>query len=193
MEYEEIKTPRQLLEFMYQNIQYGFVDDEGRVYGSFDMQAFQIGCKTKWRLSSTERLLQVGYGHCFDVTEFERTWFLEHGYEVKTMFITFDCPYKVNFTCHAYLLFHKMNHYCYFDYKRGIYPFSSYEEAILFQKELHIEHNKQQKVSKKDIQYIKIYEYPTPPFNCTDDEFKMHIKLHGKEIMLPKEKTYSLK
>ena len=49
---------------MIKNIKYGFVDDNGKVYGLWDNQEFQEGCQTKWHLSSPERLIKVKYGHC---------------------------------------------------------------------------------------------------------------------------------
>lgn len=52
MEYKDIKTPEQLLKYMIENIKYGFVDDNGKVYGPWDNQKFQEGCQTKWHLSS---------------------------------------------------------------------------------------------------------------------------------------------
>lgn len=64
MEYKDIKTPEQLLKYMIKNIKYGFVDDNGKVYGLWDNQEFQEGCQTKWHLSSPERLMKVKYGHC---------------------------------------------------------------------------------------------------------------------------------
>ncbi len=33
MEYKDIKTPEQLLKYMIENIKYGFLDDNEKVYG----------------------------------------------------------------------------------------------------------------------------------------------------------------
>lgn len=62
----EYKTPEQLLKYMDKNIIFGFVDDDGKVYGSWDIQEFQEGYCTKWHLSSPKRLIKVKYQHCWE-------------------------------------------------------------------------------------------------------------------------------
>jgi len=107
MEYKDTKTPEQLLKYMIENIKYGFVDDNEKAYGPWDNQEFQEGCLTKWHLSSPERLIKVGYGHCWDQVELERDWFKKNNYNFKTLYIWFEFPYNNSYSTHTYLLFEK--------------------------------------------------------------------------------------
>lgn len=69
---------------MNEKLRYGFVDENLKLYGSWNMQEFQECSKTKWHLSSPERLIKVKYGNCFDQVELERVWFKNHNYNFKT-------------------------------------------------------------------------------------------------------------
>lgn len=89
MKYKDVKTPIQLLKYMEENIKYGFVDDNGKQYTPINIEEFQEACKTKYKLSSPQRLLGVKYGHCWDFVELEREWFKNHQYNFKTFYICF--------------------------------------------------------------------------------------------------------
>ncbi len=101
---------------MDENIKYGFVDDNGKEYGLWDNQEFQEGCQTKWHLSSPQRLIKVGYGHCWDQFELERDWFKTHNYNFKTFYIWFELPYDNSYSIHTYLIFENNGKYCYFEH-----------------------------------------------------------------------------
>lgn len=186
MEYKDIKTPEQLLKYMNENIKYGFVDNDGKAYGSWNIQEFQEGCRTKWHLSSPERLIQVGYGHCFDQVELERDWFSKHNYRFKTFYIRFEIPYENTYSVHTYLVYENYGKYYYFEHSdsnnRGIYEFTSYEAALNYQKEKHIEQNKQRNaVDEETLKYLRVYEYDTPIYGCTRYEFIDSILGNAKE------------
>ena len=57
-EYKNIKTPTELLKYM-DNIKYGFTDNEGKNYGSWNEEEFEKEVFNKWFLSSPERLIKV--------------------------------------------------------------------------------------------------------------------------------------
>lgn len=187
MKFEEIKTPEQLLKYMDENINYGFVDNDLKKYGPWDEEEFQEGCRTKWHLSSPTRLIEVGYGHCWDQVELEREWFLSHEYKVKTFYIWFELPYENEYSTHTYLVFENDNKFYYFEHSdfnnRGIYEFRSYEEAIDYQKSKHIETNQKQKlISEEELKHLRIYEYSQPVYGCTMDEFIDHILNSTKKL-----------
>ena len=193
MEYKDIKTPEQLLKYMIENIKYGFLDDNEKVYGLWDNQEFQEGCQTKWRLSSPERLIKVGYGHCWDQVELERDWFKKNNYNFKTLYIWFEFPYNNSYSTHTYLLFEKDGKYHYFEHSDfsniGIHQFETYEEAINYQMEKHIEHNKQTNpVGDEELKHLHIYEYHHPIYGCTMNEFIDYILSNGKEIEIKKQR-----
>ncbi len=187
MGYKDIKTPKQLIEFMTENIKYGLVDEDGNIYGAWNNKEFQEACWTKWKLSSPERLMKVKYGHCLDQVELERNWFLNHGYPLKTFYIGFAFPYDNIYSNHAYLVFEAKGKYYYFehsDYKnRGIHEFPTYENAIQDQKEKYIAHNQQRKsIGPQELQYLYIYEYEQPIYGCTRQEWKEYILKNAKKV-----------
>ena len=187
MEYKDIKTPEQLLKYMDENIKYGFVDDNGKEYGPWDNQEFQESCQTKWHLSSPERLIQSGYGHCWDQVELERDWFKIHNYNFKTFYIWFEFPYENSYSTHTYLVYENYGKYYYFEHSdfnnRGIYEFLSYEDAISYQKEKHIEQNKKRNfINEKIINHLHVYEYDKPVYGCTMSEFIDYILENAKEF-----------
>jgi len=190
MKYCDIKTPEDLLKYMNENIKYGFVDDE-IIYDGKDNQKFQIGCQTKWRLSSPKRLLNVKYGHCFDQVEFERDWFYKNGYNFKTIFIWFEFPYDNKFTTHTYLIYKDDNKWKLFEHSdysnRGIHIFNNEAEAIKFQTNKHIEQNrKYNPIGDEEIKHLKIYEYKMPRYGCNRNEFINNILDNLIEINIQK-------
>ncbi|MBP3634906.1 MAG: hypothetical protein J6J17_00400 [Bacilli bacterium] len=187
MKYNDVKTPEQLLKYMDDNIKYGFVDDSEKEYVPWNNREFQEGCQTKWHLSSPERLIKVGYGHCWDQVELERDWFKTHNYNFKTFFIWFELPYDNSYLTHTYLVFENNGKYYYFEHSdfnnRGIYEFETYQDAINYQKEKHIEHNKQRNpINEEILNCLHIYEYDKPIYGCTMNEFINDILENAKEV-----------
>lgn len=187
MKYNDVKTPEQLLKYMNDNINYGFVDDNEKKYGPWNNQEFQENCQTKWHLSDPKRLIEVGYGHCWDQVELERDWFKTHNYNFKTFYIWFELPYDNSYSTHTYLVFERDKKYYYFEHSdfnnRGIYEFETYQDAIRYQKEKHIENNKQRNsIDDEILNYLRIYEYSEPTYGCTMNEFINDILKNAKEI-----------
>lgn len=187
-QYEEINTPEELLQFM-DNIKYGFTDEEGKNYGSWNEEEFEDNVFTKWHVSSPERLIKVGYGHCFDQVELERDWFTKHGYKVHTYYMMFVLPYENPFSTHTFLIYEKENKYYYFEHSdysnRGIHAFDSLEEALAFEKKHQIEHNqKRNPMTQEEIASLKLYEYQKPKENSTMREFIDTILDTGKETIV---------
>jgi len=94
MKYEEVKTPEELLKFMSENLTYGFTSPDGEIYTPEDDERYKYGVLNLWKLSSPERLVEVGHGYCFDQVELERDWFTKNGYKYRTFFIWFELEYK---------------------------------------------------------------------------------------------------
>lgn len=187
MKYKDVKTPIQLLKYMEENIKYGFVDNSGKQYTPVNMEEFQSACKTKYRLSTPKRLLEVKYGHCFEFVELERDWFKKHNYSFKTFYIMFVLPYDNSYSVHTYLVYESNEKFYYFEYanllNRGIHEFASYEEAIKYQRIKHIEHNKQRNVvGEEELKHLKIYEYKNILYNCSMNDFINDILNNGKVV-----------
>lgn len=187
MTYELIKTPEELLEYMNQNIKYGFVNSNGKIYLTLNTQELQDAYRKEWRLSSPKRLLEVKYGSCWDQVELERDWFSSHGYTYKTLFIWFLFPYENSYSTHTYLIYKENEQWHYFEHSdashRGIYSFKTLKEAIEYQKKLHIKSNRTRNpVGEEEIKRIHIYEFQTPKFGLSMDEYIDNIEKNATEI-----------
>lgn len=173
---------------MDMNTKYGFVDNDGTIYTGNDLE-FQIACRTKWRLSSPEHLLEVGYGHCWDQVELERDWFYKHGYQFKTLFICFELPYDNSYSTHTYLVYKENDKWHYFEHSdfnnRGIHTFDILEDAIAFQRKKHIESNqKRNPVGKYEVECLHIYEYDNCKYGFTMKEFMDYVFEKGAPIKI---------
>ena len=136
--YNLIKTPEELLEFMSNNINYGYLGKNNKVYYFGDVD-FDKDWYDEYVLESKEDILRTGIGNCFDQTELERCWFLENDYEIKTVFVMVNLDYENNYPTHSFLSFKNKdnNGWNYFENadfdNRGIHPFTSFNELIKYQ------------------------------------------------------------
>lgn len=186
MKYEEIKSPEKLLSFM-DIIEYGFVDEDGKKYGSWNEEEFEKNVLTKWRLSSPTELINNGYGHCFDQVELERDWFTKNNYNAKTYYIMFLFDKPNDYSTHTFLIYEDNNkwyifeHSDYFD--RGIHEFNTLNDALIYKMNKHIEYNK--KYNKIDVEILKrlhIFEYNKPNSKITFKEFIDNILDNGTDV-----------
>ena len=71
MNFNGIKSPKELYDFMEDNINYG-VNINNKIY-TWDLDGeFQNICRDEWRLKSSEDIINSHYGICFDQVEIER-------------------------------------------------------------------------------------------------------------------------
>lgn len=166
MEYNQIKTPEELLEFMDKNFSYGYLGKSGKVHYYSDND-FNDVWYSEYVLENTKDILNTKVGNCYDQVEFERDWFIKNGYVVKTYYEIIDLDYENDYPSHSFLVF-KDKYWSWFEYSdfnnRGIHRFDSLEELLDYQK-------------NKYIGYLK-------EFNINDNELK---KLVFKEFNKPKE------
>ena len=193
-QYNNISVPEELMNFMNNYISYGFHGTDGEDYQNDGSRKsndrFQNACQSVYGLSSPEYILKYRLGHCWDQVELERDWFTKHEYEFKTIFIWFQLDYPNTYSCHTYLIYKdkKTQEYCIFEHadynNRGIHRFKTYVDAIKWQKERHIETNRQygNKVDIDEINKIHIYEYVCPGYGITSSEFYDNIIYNAKDI-----------
>ena len=65
--YNNVKNPNELLEFMDKNIKYCIYGTDKVVYDKWDASInseFQKACQTKYELCGSKRLLKYSYGTC---------------------------------------------------------------------------------------------------------------------------------
>ena len=180
--YNNVKNPNELLEFMDKNIKYGIYGTDKVVYDKWDTSInseFQKACQTKYVLCDAKRLLKYGYGICWDQVELERDWFINNDYECKTFFIWFCFSTSNNYVTHTYLVYKdkKTEKYCYFEHSddanKGIKEFDSYKDAILYQMEKHIDCNRNvgNLINEDVLSHLQVYEFEIKKYGCSQREY----------------------
>lgn len=169
MQYNDIKTPQELYQFMKENIIYGFVSDYNYLPYTRDClndnNLYDRLILESYFLQTPQEVLNTKHAICFDQVEFARTWFLNNGYRVYTFFVKGHN--------HCILIYEDNNKFYFFErtLKKiiGIHEFSTLEEAIYFYK------LKESIFCNIDINDIEIYEYDTVVFGCGFLDFCYHI------------------
>ena len=174
-----VKTPEELLDFMSNNINYGYLGKNGRVY-HYDDVDFNLDWYEQYILESKDDILKNLYANCYDQVEFEREWFLNNGYEVKTFFEMVYLDYKNDYNTHAYLLYKDNNEkWCVFenaDYdRRGIFKFDTLNDAIKYQYNAYLDSLKENNITDEDINKIIIREFDKPKEHISTDEYLDHV------------------
>ena len=135
MDFQNIKTPKQLLIFMNKNISYGFKDQDNNIYSNPSIEEWKK-YGDKYIVQTGKEVSETKVGTCWDQVELERIWFKKHNYKFKTVFIWFELNYEHNYPTHTFLLFQKDNKWYWFENAfeayRGIHEFNSYKEALDF-------------------------------------------------------------
>ena len=183
LEFNEITNPKELYNFIKNNIQYG-IKNNNVIYQNDDIN----NNLDKWHLNTNLDLLDNKYGLCFDYVELERTWFLNNNYEYKTIFLIFALDYENNYSTHTTLLFKQNNKWYNFEianyYNQGIHEYNSYEEALTDIKNNHLKYNEMigNPINKDITDTLKVFEYSNPNKNYNFNDYLEYIINNGKEI-----------
>lgn len=185
MKYEEVNTPEELLEFMCDNFSYG-INVNNKIYDMSNKKEFNEIFSKYWTFNKSN-LLETKYGVCWDFVELERDWFKSHNYNFETIFIWFEFDYPNTYSTHTYLIYEDNGYFNLFEYSdtssRGIHKFNTREEAIKYQKQIHIKHNKENNlVGNEEIKHIHIYSYGYVPEGVNKSEYIDYILDHSKEV-----------
>ncbi|MBQ8132008.1 MAG: hypothetical protein IJ193_05920 [Bacilli bacterium] len=175
----EIKTPEELLHFMSNNINYGYLGKNGRVY-HYDDVDFNSDWFEQYILESPEELFKNLYGNCWDQVEFERDWFLKNGYTIETIYEMVQLDYDNEYPTHSFLIYKDRDgDWCWFENSdfnnRGIHKFSSYEELLNYQYKKYIEFLKTFKITKEEIKKIIVTKFDKPKEGITAKEYLEHV------------------
>ena len=175
---EKVNTPQELLKFMSGNIKYGYLGKDGTIhrYGDLD---FDDKWYEEYVLESYDELKKNLYGNCWDQVEFERKWFQNNGYEIKTIYEMVLVDYKNPYPTHSYLIFKdKNNKWSWFENadfnNRGIHTFNSIKELIKYQRNKYIDYLKEFKIKDKEIEKIIITEFKKPKSGISAEEYLNH-------------------
>ncbi|OGF24869.1 hypothetical protein A2331_03325 [Candidatus Falkowbacteria bacterium RIFOXYB2_FULL_34_18] len=177
-EFKKIKNPEELLSFMKDNINYGFVGKNSKKIftSNKDMDAGW----DEYYLQSPRELLESKHGVCWDSTELERCWFLEHGYKPRVFFMMFEKEEGSDLPTHTFLTFNHNNKWYWFEHSfgnyRGIHEYGSFEDLINdVKKKKYEEAVKKHKAKVEDWECLKYYEYENPRYGSNPKEFVSNI------------------
>lgn len=177
VEYEEIKTPEQLLEWMSQ-INYGY-QGKTRLH-KFDEPDFDEVWFEEYLLEKPAELIKTKTGNCWDQTELERDWFERHNYKLKTIYEMVNLPYENPYPTHSFLIYQdKDNTWNWFensDYEnRGIHKFQSLDELLDYQLTIYKESLVTFNITAEELEKIVIKEYQKPKSHSTAAEYIEHV------------------
>ena len=189
----KIKNPQELLDFMSNNINYGYLGKDGRVYNYTDPDFEQEWFK-EYILETHEQVLENLSGNCWDQVEFERAWFLENNYEIKTIYEMVLLDYDNDYPSHSFLTYKENNNWYWFENadfnNRGIHKFNSFEELINYQYKKHLELLNTFNITDEEIEKIIITEFTKPKENSTAHEYLEHV-INSKQL-IDKKRVFNL-
>lgn len=169
-EYDDINRPEELLNFMVQNFNYGYLSNDGNLHYPSDSD-FDSSWFTTYILQSNEDLLKSKVGNCFDAVEFERSWFKKHNYEFVTIFEMVKLNYFNNYPMHTFLIYKSDNKWHYFEWadyaNRGIHTFESLEDALDYQYKKYLKRLKSLNITNQEIEKIIRTCFSEPPSKCS--------------------------
>lgn len=185
MEFQDIKKPEDLLDFMSSNITYGFVGKNGKIYTNPASDEWNDWYK-ECLVQTGDEVLDTKVGTCWDQVELERIWFEKNNFEFKTFFIWFEKYNGDDYPSHTFLIYKSNNKYYWFENSfgiyRGIHEFNGEIDAINEVIKNHLEYAKSIGVATDDDKnYIKHYEYSRLIRPLNVDEYINHV-VHNKDI-----------
>lgn len=163
MLYDEVRTEKELMLFLDENIKYGFINQNNEVLLDSSDDNFQKICMEQWRLRDVFEIIKSGVGHCYDQVEIERDWFSKHNFEFKTIWISaYQKDIENSGFSHSYLIYFDKQKWNLFEHSdftnKGFFSFKTFEEAVKFQ-------------AMKQIQYAENQMKPKVKYDTFITEF----------------------
>ena len=152
LKFEDIKTPRGLMDYMNINIKYGWIDKQGNKHLN-NLKGF----RENYRISSLDEIINTGLGTCIEQAKMMKEFFDKNGYENK-LFCHRSYETEENFDkevkMHCIMLFKDNDTWYHFEHsnasKRGIHKYNSVEEALENITRWHKEHGDIRKLTEID-------------------------------------------
>jgi hypothetical protein len=178
-EFERITGPEELLSFMKEKINYGFVGKNKKVY-AHDNEKMNTDFEAEYYLQSPEELLESGQGVCWDSVELERRWFLEHSFKPEVYFMMYAKEGGTDLPTHTFLVFEKDNKWHWFEHsfgdQRGIHEYASRGELLDDVKKKHHDYAVQNRgATNEDFARLRVMAYEKPDFGSSPQEFISNI------------------
>lgn len=153
----DLKSPEELLEFMNENIRYGWLDDNNNEHIDTMKQFRKL-----YRTLSLDEMLTNKLGTCIEQTYLEIIVMENLGIEYKAYCLRSyeDDPRIVEPKMHCFLIYNKDNKWYHFEHSnpdvRGIHEYKTYEETMRDILEYY-----QKRDKGKTRQLLEIKEVPT--------------------------------
>lgn len=175
-----IQTPNELLEYMSQNIIYGFIGKNGKKYTDMFSEEWN-DWYSECFVQNGEEVLESKIGTCWDQVELERLWFEKKGYTIHTFFMWFEVNKENNYPTHTFLIYESNDKYYWFENafeaERGIHEFNSLDEAIECVKAKQVAYvkNNVPNISLEDLEKLVVYVYSKPAYHLGVEEYLEHV------------------
>ena len=168
-EYNNINTPEELFDFMNNNIKYGFLGSDNKVY--FDDSDWL----DKFVLQSIDDILSTKVGNCFDQVELERDWFNKHNYKFNIYFQRIEVDYTNPYPMHTFLVYENNNKYYWFENawsdNKGIHEFDNLEDLFKDVYDKSINLYKNYNISDEEMEKYSLYILEKPIYHSSALEY----------------------
>ncbi len=169
MTFDDIKEPRELMDFMNINIEYGWIDK----YGEKHVNNLK-GFRENYRISPINEILETGLGTCIEQVKLTKFFFDKVGLENKLYCYRSyekEAKFEKDIRMHCFILFRYNDTWYHFEHSnrpnRGIHKFASVEKAIEEITSGYEEENVRKLTEIKNIpDYLTFQE-----FNCYVNEY----------------------
>jgi len=178
-EYNELKTPEELYEYMCDNFEYGYLDKDNNIHHYDDPNYDDLDWYNIYMLENEKDILESSVGTCFDMTELERDFLERNGYKVYTYFemilLDYDNPYPM----HSFLVYEDNNKYCYFefsDYKnRGIHKYDNIIELLNDARIRFMRNQEEYDIKEEEKSKYIINQFEKVKEHASEEEYINHV------------------
>jgi hypothetical protein len=196
--FEKNKTPKDLLKYLRDNLEYGFVGKNYRKLHTPGDNDWNEAFLTEYYLQTSAELLKSKHGVCWDSVEIERDWFSRHNYEFKTFYLGFKKEADNDLPTHTFLAYKFNDKWFWFEQSfadhAGIHEYNDLLDLIKDVARQHFDYAiKDRGAVAEDFKYLKYCEYEKPAHGCSAEEFvsnivEKHSPIDIEEMQGPYEK-----
>ena len=185
-DYYELKTPEELMDYMQDNFEYGYLDKDNNIHHYDDPNYDDLDWLNIYILESEEDILETRVGTCFDMTELERDFLERNGYKVHTYFLMILLDYNNPYPMHSFLVYEKENKYYHFEFSdynnRGIHEYDNIIELLndVINKYMKMQEDYDIKEEEKKKLFISKFNKVKP--HSSEEEYINHV-LNGDNII----------
>jgi hypothetical protein len=174
--FENIKTPQELLTFMNENIEYGYIGKSNQKIYSWKYENTDMDFNKEYFLQSPEELIESGYGVCWDSAELERNWFEKNNFDFKVFFMIFTKEYDNDLPTHTFLAYKEKDKWFWFEQSfgayRGIHEYDSLKDLTSDVKKKHFDYAiKHRGATIQDEKDLMMCEFKKPRYGSSPQEF----------------------